>query len=132
MRIPASVAAALQRKGLLFALSALLGFLIWLLSAPLAGRQEPWDANNGYYIGALVVVGVVTGFLGPRHFWLWPIGAYLGQCVYILGNMIRQNAIGADLFIPLGMLTLVLALVPNLIGAAVGAGLRAIVGSRVR
>ena len=44
-----------------------LGAAIWVLSASITGRAEPWDANGPYYPAALLVAGFVGGLLVPGH-----------------------------------------------------------------
>jgi hypothetical protein len=63
-----------------------LGAGIWVLSASITGRQEPWDSPGLYYAAALVAAGLIGGFLVPAH-WavmaepanggLWPLGLLL-------------------------------------------------------
>ncbi len=76
----------------------ILGALIWMYSPSMTGEFEPWDAKGGYYTGSLFLAGVVAALLSPRHFWLAPVGVYIGQFVYLFTHWTEPGP-----FWPLGM-----------------------------
>lgn len=45
----------------------------------MTGSVEPWDADSAYYLGSLLVSGLISGVLSPRHAFLAPIGIFFGQ-----------------------------------------------------
>lgn len=61
------------------------GALIWWASPAFTGKAEPWDAEGGYYALALILAGLISALPSPRHFWLVPLGIYLGQLAYAFG-----------------------------------------------
>lgn len=70
------------RWWLTVAVSAVASAAIWVLSPLLVGRQEPWDADGQFYLLALVVAGVIAGFVTPRPLWAHYLGAFVGQLAY--------------------------------------------------
>ncbi len=64
--------------------SAVSGALVWALSPWLTGHQEPWDADGLFYVGALVVAGLVAGAVTPRPLWALYLGSLVGQLAYEL------------------------------------------------
>jgi hypothetical protein len=47
-------------------------------------RCEAWEAEGLYYLDALLVTGIVAGFIMPGPYWAHYAGAVLGQLGYIL------------------------------------------------
>ena len=80
---------AAHKHLLLFGLSLLLGSLIWFLSAPLTGHREPWDADLPFYHCALVAAGFIPACFSARRFWLWAVGAWLGQVIAFFVLILR-------------------------------------------
>lgn len=111
----------------IFLLSVGLGFLIWVLSPMLAGHREPWDAQGHYYMVSLFIAGLVPAFIEPRRFWVWPIGVYLGQVLFIIGVSSLWEIVGANMA-AVGVILMVFYLVPTVIGAGIGAAIRKIAG----
>ena len=105
-----------------------LGAGIWLLSASVTGRQEPWDSPGMYYAAALLGAGVFGGFLVPGHWAEVAIGVFTGQAVVLLARVLADPASGG--LWPLGVLFLGLYSLLALVGAGLGSGLRRIVGRR--
>ncbi len=68
------------RPWLVFALSVLVGALIWNTSPYFTGKREPWDTLT-FYSGTLLIGGFVAGLVAPRRFWLWAVAIWLGQCI---------------------------------------------------
>jgi len=58
-----------RRAVLAVIVSAVLSATVWALSIPMAGRNEPWDADSPYYFVALAVAGAVSGAVVPKHLW---------------------------------------------------------------
>ena len=48
--------------------AALASATIWLLTPVLTSHREPWDADGGFYVVALVIAGPVAG---GRAWWPW-------------------------------------------------------------
>ena len=110
------------RRWLAFLIGLVLGAAIWLLSPWLTGRSEPWDAEGGYYAGALLATGAFGGLLLPLN---WPavaLGIFAGQVLVILGGVLADPASGS--LWPLGLVFLGVYSVLALVGALLGAALR--------
>lgn len=110
------------RRWSAFLLGLILGAAIWLLSPWITGRSEPWDAEGGYYGGALLATGALGGFLIPLH---WPsaaLGIFTGQVLVIVGGVLADPASGG--LWPLGVVFLAVYSVLALVGALLGAALR--------
>lgn len=82
----------LRRRAPTFVLAALIGAAVWALSPWITGHQEPWDAENLYYVGALLGGGLLSGLAIPKPLWAHYAGSVLGQLIYTL------------IFLPLGPL----------------------------
>jgi hypothetical protein len=104
-----------------FLLGLALGAAIWLLSPVIAGHREPWDAEGGYYPGALVLTGILGGLAMPPHWGSVAIGIFAGQAVVLLGGVVAEPASGG--LWPLGLLFLAVYSVLGLVGAGVGTAL---------
>ncbi|MDO5654106.1 MAG: hypothetical protein Q4G39_08380 [Brachymonas sp.] len=63
--------------------TAALAAAIWVLSEPLTGQAEPWDAFGSYYLAALFITGLLGGLLFAAPYWTYYVGAYLGQAAYL-------------------------------------------------
>ena len=116
----------------IFALSIGLGLLIWALSPMLAGHREPWDAQGPYYMVSLFIAGLVPTLIEPKRFWVWPIGVYLGQVLFIIGGSFLWEIAGANLAVA-GVVIMVFYMVPTVIGAGIGVVIRKVaqrVGTR--
>jgi hypothetical protein len=109
-----------RRSALLLGLA--LGAGIWLLSPVVTGNREPWDAEGGYYPGALLLAGIVGGLAAPQYWAGVAIGIFAGQAVVLLGGVVAEPANGG--LWPLGLLFLAFYSVSGLVGAGVGTGLR--------
>ena len=108
----------MNRNRAAFALSAVLGFVIWVLSRPITGKVEPWDANSPYYYFALAVAGFASGWAISAEKKAHYLGAVLGQVLY--GLIFLP---GSGLFI-LGALFLFLYSLLYLAGAALALRLK--------
>jgi hypothetical protein len=105
-----------------FLIGVILGAAIWLLSPWITGRSEPWDAESGYYPGALLAAGVIGGLLIPMHWSSVTLGILVGQVLVILGGILADPASGG--LWPLGLVFLAGYSVLGLLGALFGAVLR--------
>ena len=103
-----------------------LGAGIWVLSASITGRQEPWDSPGMYYAAALLGAGLIGGFLVPAHWAEVAVGVFIGQAVVLLARVLADPADGG--LWPLGVLLLGLYSLLSLLGAALGSRLRRLVG----
>ncbi|HEX2219886.1 MAG TPA: hypothetical protein VHG35_13860 [Gemmatimonadales bacterium] len=99
-----------------------LGACIWLLSATITGRAEPWDAPGMYYPAALLGAGLLGGFLVPAHWGEVAVGVFTGQALVLLGRALSEPGSGG--MWPLGLMLLALYSLLALLGAGVGSGLR--------
>ena len=104
--------------------AALVGALIWAISPMVTGHVEPWDADGVYYFAALLLAGLVSGFVSPKSTWTLYLGSIVGQSLYKV------------LFLPSGQLMavgLAFLLAWSLIfsaGAYGGSHVRRLVGTR--
>jgi hypothetical protein len=114
------------RRWLAFLLGLILGAAIWLSSPWITGRAEPWDAEGGYYVGALLATGALGGILIPPHWLSMALGILAGQLLVILGGVLADPASGG--LWPLGVVFLAVYSLLSLIGALFGALLRRILG----
>jgi hypothetical protein len=110
------------RRWTAFLIGVILGASIWLLSPWITGRSEPWDAESGYYPGALLLAGAVGGLLVPMHWSSVTLGIVVGQVLVILGGVLADPASGG--LWPLGLIFLAGYSVLALVGALLGAILR--------
>jgi hypothetical protein len=99
-----------------------LGGCIWLLSATITGRAEPWDAPGMYYPAALLGAGLLGGFLVPTHWGEAAVGIFTGQALVLLGRALSEPGSGS--LWPLGMMLLALYSLLALLGGGMGSGLR--------
>lgn len=99
-----------------------LGAAIWVLSASITGRHEPWDASGLYYPVALLLAGFVGGFLVPGHWVEVAVGTYVGQALVLLGRVMSDAGSGG--LWPLGLIMLALYSLIALAGALLGSALR--------
>jgi len=105
-----------------------LGAAIWVLSASLTGRQEPWDASGLYYPAALLGAGLAGGFLVPGHWGEVAAGTFTGQALVLLGRVMSDPGSGG--LWPLGLLMLALYSLLALVGALLGSALRRLADRR--
>jgi hypothetical protein len=105
-----------------------LGAAIWVLSASITGRQEPWDSPGMYYAAALLGAGLIGGFLVPAHWAEVAVGVFIGQAVVLLARVLADPADGG--LWPLGVLLLGFYSLLSLLGAGLGSRLRRLVKDR--
>ena len=99
-----------------------IGAAIWLISPLITGRREPWDAEGGYYPGALLGTGFFGGLLLPERAGWFVVGIFLGQILVLLGGVLSNPSSGG--LWPLGVGFLALYSLLALLGAALGSGVR--------
>jgi hypothetical protein len=116
------IANAKLRAGVALAVAAVIGAAIWAISPWATGQSEPWDAENLFYIAALITGGLVSGFLFPRPLWAHYVGSVVGQ----LGYELLFLKIGALLL--LGAVFMLGYSVVFLVGAIAGSRLRLYLG----
>jgi hypothetical protein len=105
-----------------------LGAAIWVLSASIIGRPEPWDASGIYYPGALLIAGFLGGLLVPGHWGEVAIGVYTGQALVLLGRVLSDSGNGG--LWPLGLVMLALYSLIALAGAIFGSVIRRLANRR--
>jgi hypothetical protein len=71
------------RPALVFGVSFILGALVWFASHRFTGKYEPWDSVSGYYAISLALAGFLSAPISPKHYWIAPIGTYIGQFTYV-------------------------------------------------
>jgi hypothetical protein len=98
------------------------GAAIWLISPLITGRREPWDAEGGYYMGALLGAGFLGGLLLAEHSRWFVAGIFVGQVLVLLGGVLGDPSSGG--LWPLGLVFLALYSLLALLGAALGTGVR--------
>jgi len=106
--------------GFLIGLAA--GVAIWLLSPLITGKREPWDAEGGYYAGALLGAGLLGGLLIPEHTRGFVAGIFVGQVLVLLGGVLSDPSSGG--LWPLGVMFLALYSLLALLGATLGSAVR--------
>jgi hypothetical protein len=104
------------------------GAAIWVLSASLTGRHEPWDAPGIYYPTALIAAGFLGGFLVPGHWVEVAVGTYTGQALVLLGRVMSD--VGSGGLWPLGLVVLGMYSLLALVGALLGSAMRRLVNRR--
>jgi hypothetical protein len=67
-----------------FSISTVCASLVWALSPAITSHKEPWDSANHYYPLALLVAGLVSGLVSPRHKLAYYSGAVIGQLLFAL------------------------------------------------
>jgi hypothetical protein len=105
-----------------------LGAAIWVLSASMTGRPEPWDASGIYYPGALLTAGFLGGLLVPGHWGEVAVGVYTGQALVLLGRVLSDPGSGG--LWPLGLVMLALYSLIALAGAILGSAVRRLASRR--
>lgn len=124
MNAPGLERGALVSSGLPVGLA--LGAAIWLLSASITGRPEPWDAPGVYYPAALLAAGAIGGALVPGHWGEVAVGVFTGQALVLMARVMTEPGNGS-LWL-LGLLFLALYSLLALLGAGLGSGLRRMAG----
>jgi hypothetical protein len=115
---------AIASSRLLFFTSVIAGGTVWAVFAVL--KTEPWDSLYGWI--AVAGLGLTFGFLGKGNPMFWPLGIFLGEILFGLGEFLKSIFFysdgGVNFFFPLGLLFLIPFTVPALIGSVVGFEIR--------
>lgn len=115
---------AIASSKLLFVTSVIAGGTVWAAFAVF--KTEPWDSAYGW--ATVAGLGLTFGFLGKGNPMFWPLGIFLGQVLFGLGDFLKSiffySGGGVNFFFPLGLIFLVPFTVPALIGSVVGFGIR--------
>ena len=115
---------AIASSKLLFVASVIAGGTVWAVFAVF--KTEPWDSPYGWI--AVAGLGLTFGFLGKGNPMFWPLGIFLGEVLFGLGDFLRSMFFysdgGVNFFFPLGLIFLVPFTVPALVGSVVGFGIR--------
>ena len=115
---------AIASSKFLFVTSVIAGGAVWAVFA--AFKTEPWDSPYGWIV--VTGLGLILGFLGKENPMFWPLGIFLGEVLFGLGNFLKSvffySGGGVNFFFPLGLIFLVPFTIPALIGSFVGFGLR--------
>jgi hypothetical protein len=64
-------------------LAAISAAVVWAGSSYFTGHSEPWDGDGAYYVGGLLVAGIVAGIIAPYALWAHYCGAIFGQFLYM-------------------------------------------------
>jgi hypothetical protein len=67
-----------------------LGLALWLVPARFLSVSEPWDGNSPAYPLALLVGGLLLGFLGPSRPGAAVTGLFLGQLAVMLWRVVAN------------------------------------------
>mgnify|MGYP001612249306 CR=1 FL=1 len=115
---------AIASSKLLFVTSVIAGGTVWAVFA--AFKTEPWDSPYGWIVVA--ILGFILGFLGKGNPMLWPLGIFLGEALFGLGDFVKSiffySGGGINFFFLLGLIFLVPFTIPALIGSVVGSAIR--------
>ena len=109
-----------------FILTVVIGFLAWFL-IPFGG-DELWD--SWWYYGIFLLIIISIGFFMPTRWWLWPIGLYLGQLVYLIYAKLAYPYSEASDWWIVGIMVLTFNIPLLYALCAVGRGIRALVKSK--
>ena len=71
-----------------------IGLALWLVPAQFMGVSEPWDGNSPAYPLALLVGGLLLGFLGPSRPGAAVTGLFLGQLTVMLYRVVATPESG--------------------------------------
>ena len=107
------------KVAILFGLSVVLGALVWILSPALTGHREPWDADSLFYRCGLFLAGFIPACFSARRFWLWALGAWVGQLFAFVVLILR---FGSGPLWLVGVFALFAYALWSLAGAGLGAG----------
>ena len=110
---------ATHKTPILLGVSVILGALVWFLSPALTGHREPWDADSLFYHCGVFLAGFIPACFSARRFWLWALGAWLGQ---MLAFLVLLLCFGSGPLWLVGLLFLSFYALLSLAGAGIGAG----------
>jgi hypothetical protein len=106
-----------------FILGAALGLALWVVPTLLSDGSPPWNEQGPIYAVALLIIGLILGFLGPGQPVAAVAGIFLGQLLVLLGRIVGNPATG-ELWLVSAMLLAGYTVVAGGIGATFGNALR--------
>jgi hypothetical protein len=86
-----------------FVLGTALGLLLWAIPLLLSEEPLPWDSQGPVYAGALLLAGLILGFVGPGQVLAAVTGVFLGQLLVLLVRVVG-NAATSELWLVSAML----------------------------
>jgi membrane-bound ClpP family serine protease len=105
-----------------FMVGAALGLALWVVPA-LLSDEPPWNSQGPVFAIALLIMGLILGFLGPGQ----PaaaIAGVLGGQLIVLSARVMSNPATSDLWLVSAMLLAGYTFVAGGIGAVLGNALR--------
>ena len=101
-----------------FIVAAVLGASLWLGTAMLTGRREPWDAGAYWALAypAAIVSAALLAYFYPERSWRWPAVLFASQ---FLAMCVHNGELG-NLW-PLGIAMFAILAVPAVIAARLAA-----------
>ena len=100
-----------------------LGLALWIVPSLLSEEPLPWDSQGPLYAVALLIVGLVLGFLGPGQSIASVAGLFVGQLLVLLGRVVSSPAT-SQLWLVSAMLLAGYSFVAGGLGAVLGSTLR--------
>jgi hypothetical protein len=82
----------------------IVGLCLWLVPAQFMHLSEPWNANAPGYPIALVITGLVLGFLAPSRPGAAVSGVFLGQLAVIIWRVATHTENGEFVLVGVVML----------------------------
>jgi hypothetical protein len=79
----------LSRRAVLL-VGFVIGLALWLVPAEFMNVSEPWDGNSPAYPLALVLSGLLLGFLGPNRPGAAVTGVFLGQLAALIWRVVAH------------------------------------------
>ena len=106
-----------------FILGAALGLALWVVPALLSDEPLPWDSQGPAFGLALLLIGLILGFLGPGQLVAAIAGVLVGQLLVLVGRVVT-NAATSELWLVSAMLLAGYTYVAGGIGTVLGNALR--------
>jgi hypothetical protein len=106
-----------------FAVGAASGLALWLIPVVLSDEPLPWDSQGPLFAGALLLIGLILGFVGPGEHVAAIAGLLIGQLLVLLGRIVTSAAT-SDLWLVSAMLLAGYTFIAGGIGALLGGLLR--------
>jgi hypothetical protein len=110
-----------------FIVGAGLGLALWVIPALLSDEPLPWDSQGPSLAVALLLIGLVLGFLAPGQPAAAIAGCFIGELLVLLIR-VMSNAATSDLWLVSAMLLAGYTFVACGIGAILGNELRRRIG----
>jgi hypothetical protein len=106
-----------------FIVGAALGLALWVVPTLLSDGSVPWNDQGPVYAVALLIIGLILGFLGPDQSVAAVAGVFIGQLLVLLGRVVSSPAT-SELWLVSAMLLAGYTVVAGGIGAMLGNTLR--------